>query len=315
MRSGENVTLNVNGVMKPPNSSDIVVLLEEAVSLQEYNLNDIMTKLDLALVAEGLTNNRYAFVRFGGKGPHRTPHIRTVAGQVWVHSTLRKYSHDTGMEGQGGGDMFDAIEYAATIGHRAGVSKIMIAIIADNEQCGDSERYPDALTMLVENDFRLHILTPKDFALKYTKKNEDGKDIFGVDAEGVYTWRQSKRSSTESDTALRQHVVISKDFCTPLAIETNGTSFNLKHIHRSSSKRFIDVWSRRIARTSHPSECQNCECVPDKNGGALLLCNQCVSPHMKRFFDDWDDGKFDAQENYDESLPGDLPADDYDISP
>ena len=166
MTSGENVTLTSTGSMKPAKSADIVFLVEEASALRGYNLNEAISKLDVALKAEGLENNRYSIVGFGGKGPHSKPHIRTSSGQVWSHSTLTKVDNQESMNGDGNGDLYEAMEYAATIGYRAGVSKTMIAMVADTERCGDESRYSDALTMLLENDFRLHMLTPEDFTMK-----------------------------------------------------------------------------------------------------------------------------------------------------
>lgn len=189
------------------------------------------------------------------------------------------------MTGPGNGDLYEAMEYAASIGYRAGVSKTMIALVADNDRCGDESRYADALTMLLENDFRLHMLTPEDFSMKTAKKQEDATTVFGVDIDGVYTIRNANRPM-EPDTTLKRHVKVSKDFCTPLALETTGTRFNIKQMDRFS-KKFVDVWSRRVAKTSQPSDCQRCECLPNRNGGNMLMCHQCVSPNLQKFMDDF----------------------------
>jgi len=78
-----------------------------------------------------------------------------------------------------------------------------------------------------------------------------------------------------------------KDLCTPLAMETSGTLFNLKMLSRpATSKKFVDVWSRRVAATSKPSDCQICECLPDRDGGPTTLCHPCISPNLQKFIDD-----------------------------
>ena len=116
----------------------------------------------------------------------------------------------------------------------------------------------------------------------------------------MYTIRHSKRGPMEADSAMKRHVTVSKDFCTPLAAETSGTRFNIKQMQRSS-KKFLDVWSRRVAQTSQPSECQRCECLPNRDGGALIMCHQCVSPNLQKFMDDFSkyeqygDGEIDIQ--------------------
>ena len=100
---------------------------------------------------------------------------------------------------------------------------------------------------------------------------------------GLYTMKNAKSGTIVPDAALKRQIVVPKDFCTPLAMESNGTLFNVEH----ATKRVLDVWSRRIAQTSHPSACQRCECVPDRFGSASVMCHQCVSPSLWKFMEEW----------------------------
>lgn len=109
-----------------------------------------------------------------------------------------------------------------------------------------------------------------------------------MDVEGAFTARQVKRGPMESDKALRRQVKMPKDLCTPLAMETTGSLFNLKMLARPAmAKKFVDVWSRRVASSSKPSDCQICECLPNRDGGATTLCQPCISPNLQKFSDDW----------------------------
>ena len=167
LTSGESAILRSEGPTQPPNSTDVVILLEEAACLTGSPFAEAMRRLDLALRAKGMTENRYALVGFGGQGPHRSPHIRTTAGQIWTHNTLFRVNENIEMNGDEQGDLYDAIEFASrTLKFRAGVAKTMIAMTCGSEQCGSASRYPDTITLLMENDIKLHLLTPKEFTAK-----------------------------------------------------------------------------------------------------------------------------------------------------
>jgi hypothetical protein len=128
------------------------------------------------------------------------------------------------------------------------------------------------------------MITPEPFTLKGDKKQDDTFKIFGFDVDGAYTSHHAKRGPLVADASLKRQLVLPKDLCTPLAVETNGTRFTTD----SFSKKTLDVWSRRIAQTAHPSECQRCECVPDRNGGSRFMCHQCISPTMWKFMEEWE---------------------------
>ena len=90
----------------------------------------------------------------------------------------------------------------------------------------------------------------------------------------------------KGDRELRRQLVIPKDFCTPLALETNGALFDLKKMTTDNgpqAKKFIDVFARRFATTANPSECQRCDCIGDRDGIGSILCQRCESPILERF--------------------------------
>lgn len=123
----------------------------------------------------------------------------------------------------------------------------------------------------------------KLFLIQGKKKQDEANRILGFDATGVYTVQHAKRTPLVADPSFKRHLNFPKDLCTPLAVETNGTRFSSDNLN----KKALDVWARRVAQTSQPSECQRCECVPDKNGGSRLMCHQCVSPSLWKFMEEW----------------------------
>lgn len=134
--------------------------------MDQMDIHGAISKLEATLRAEGITDNRYALVGYGGQGIHHEAHVQTASAKVWSHSTLFKVPDKSNVAGTKKSDLYSAIHYASMMTYRAGVSKTLIAITCGDEKCGDSVRYADTLTLLVENDFRLHMITPKPFTLK-----------------------------------------------------------------------------------------------------------------------------------------------------
>lgn len=167
LTTGENATLQTNSLERqPPSSTDVVILLEENECMDQLDMHSAIAKLEASLKAEGVTGNRYAVVGFGGVGIHYDAHIQTSSANVWSHSTLLKVPDKDSTVGMRKSDLYEAIHYASTMTYRAGVSKTLVAFTCGDEKCGDSVRYADTLTLLVENDFKLHMMTPKPFTLK-----------------------------------------------------------------------------------------------------------------------------------------------------
>lgn len=101
----------------------------------------------------------------------------------------------------------------------------------------------------------------------------------------MYTVRNVR--SMKGDRELRRQLALPKDFCTPLALETNGTLFDLKKMMPGSQqqqqiKKFIDIFARRVAATADPSPCQRCDCIANRDGIGSILCQRCVSPVLER---------------------------------
>lgn len=60
-----------------------------------------------------------------------------------------------------------------------------------------------------------------------------------------------------------------------------GTIFSAKKLERANLntvKKFMSVFSKRIAKTAAPCLCQTCECSADSNGIDYMECYPCFYP-------------------------------------
>lgn len=133
--------------------------------------------------------------------------------------------------------------------------------------------------VLIEQGVTLHILMDDDFDFDKGRLN---KMLYGIDATKSYTKKDARQLA--GDVELRRHVKLSKfalGYCTPLALETNGTVFSaskLRFEKPTGVKKFISVFSKRVALTAQPSPCQQCECTANNDGVAKMECVPCIYP-------------------------------------
>ncbi|KAK3927268.1 Apolipophorin, partial [Frankliniella fusca] len=322
-----------------PQSADVVFVVEQAACLRSLPVEELALKLDVALKRQGLTANRFAVVGFGGNETEtfRAPHAISTEGQTWITGRhLDKAFDGLSMSADEPSptavqDAYDALWYAARLPFRAGVSKTLV-LVACHECSGDASEqansFSDAVDMLTDGDFSLHVLEPRAVRLRKAKMSraKSGKAaakaavkegrIFGADRQGVFTPRNVK--SLQPSDQLKQ-VSMSKDLCTPLALETNGTVFNLDRMSNVAlgdgpaipvlNKRFLDVWSRRVAAHAQPANCQRCGCVADQDGSGRAICQNCLSPSLAQDLKEWDE--LTGEDDYDAEVEVEMDFPEY----
>ncbi|CAG2058276.1 unnamed protein product, partial [Timema podura] len=106
--------------------------------------------------------------------------------------------------------------------------------------------------------------------------------LAGIDSINAYTKKDFK--NLKGSTELRRQVRLPKahlGFCIPLAMESNGTIFSAKKLEltrKNAVKKFVTVFTRRVAMTAVPCQCQKCECTADNDGMSYMECFPCQYP-------------------------------------
>ncbi|KAI4503203.1 hypothetical protein M0802_001425 [Mischocyttarus mexicanus] len=268
-----------------PKSTDIVFIVEAKECnrnvRQNRNIEHLVNHLNKELKDKGLIFNRWSLVTFGGHGVHDQPRSVILDGQVFTKNIMRFIDYfDHVPISDGNQDIFAAIGFASQLVFRAGVSKTFILLPCSHcEPENQTLDYAVVHQVLLEHDIVLHILMDGDFQFEKEKLN---KIFYGFDASRSYTKKDSRILT--SDTDFRKQVKSMKNvlgYCTPLSLETNGTIFSgdkLRFNNLVSIKKFVTVFSKRIALTAVPWPCQHCECTADNNGITKTECMPCVYP-------------------------------------
>ncbi|XP_071443259.1 uncharacterized protein [Hetaerina americana] len=327
-----------------PHSGDVVFLVEQRPCLNESNIANLAIKLDTAMRARGLRDNRFALVGFNGgyssTRRHRGeggmmasrvfggPHTHTVDGKIWSNKRhFEKAFHNMqfdGREGTGPGGRttpMEALWYAARLPFRDGVSKTVVLIMCGDCKDATDAAYADAVGMLLEGDLTLHVLAPT-ILRTHRQQSSTLQVVLGFDSRGAFTVRNVRTLVPSSD--LMRQLIIPKDLCSPLAVETNGTRFDVGSVlggptprtqttqsekessaeevrRKRQQKLSLDIFVRRVALTASPSSCQKCDCVADREGVGRVACQRCLFPSMEQIFKNWDTPMYEDEHDQEET--------------
>lgn len=273
-----------------PSSTDVIFIIESDACnsnlLEKRNFQSLITLLEEEFMLLGINNNRYAVVAFGGGGIFSTPHTVTIDNNEFTNAkTIIKYfeyvSLTIGKE-PGNSDIFSAISFASKQRFRPGVSKTFILVpCSDCDPRNMSLDYSVLHEVLTEKNAVLHVLMNSEFNIEKSKIN---KILYGVDGDTAFTKNDVKATELKGDTDLRRQIKLTKStlgYCTPLAFETNGTIFSATKLEQenfSLVKKFLSVFTRRVAQTAAPPTCQTCECTANTNGIDYVDCFPCFFP-------------------------------------
>ncbi|XP_053697453.1 uncharacterized protein LOC128744450 [Sabethes cyaneus] len=268
-----------------PQTADVVFIVEA----KECNRNITTAKSIITMVQSlhkeflerNITNNRYSVVSFGGESPFDKPRSVIVNDNVFVsHEFIEPFfNHIAAGEGTND-DIFEAITVASKLVFRPGVSKTFILLPCS--KCASSSMkldYSSLLQLLLENGIKLHILADHDIE---SDKSRVSQMFFGMDRDKAYTKKDIKELA--GDVHLRKQVRLPKatlGSCAALALETDGSVFSgrkLRPERRNLTKKFITVFTKRVALTASAVSCQTCECTGHNTGVSYMLCLPCTYP-------------------------------------
>ncbi|XP_064477046.1 uncharacterized protein LOC135390962 [Ornithodoros turicata] len=270
-------------VAEPAKMVDIVFVVERKQCNRNVmpELIRIAQDLEERYQEEGYVDSRYGVVGFGGEGVTEKPHVVTADGQIFgnirsivsAFSSLKPSADNTESAG-----VLSALKYATNMPMRIGSTKILLLVKCSSCQPEEDDvDYTDIYRTLLDRGLHLHILENDDFAVRTAAKLSKSKRVFGVDSKKAYTVKDMK--DIRGDADLHSQIRLPKDYCVPLALETNGTLFSTMRMFekRQVNKKFIHVFSRRVVMSEDPN-CFICECVSSEDGVGRSICNRCASP-------------------------------------
>ncbi len=171
MESGEKFSNKTLKDSEVPQSADIVLVVSHRQCNADLlnKLDNIVMQVDSSLKERGLKKPQFSVVGYGGQGPLSNPHSHTMDGEIFNSKfKFPKAMQNFPLVDLPNEDALEALEYAARLPFRAGVSKsvILVPCATCTEQ---AVNYADVQRLLLQRNIRLHVLKQEDFELKADK--------------------------------------------------------------------------------------------------------------------------------------------------
>jgi len=147
-------------------TTDIMFVVDESGSMSGEHawIGGMVTQLDSALNAAGVTGNQYALVGYGRSSPNSDPHSIAVGGGVW--GTAAELSTAAGGLVAYGGeeDGYEAMDYGlANYTWRSGAVSNIILITDEDRDVTTSQTYAGMLANLNAADSLLNVVVNAGF--------------------------------------------------------------------------------------------------------------------------------------------------------
>ncbi|GAX59479.1 hypothetical protein SCALIN_C03_0136 [Candidatus Scalindua japonica] len=173
-------------------TADVMSVVDESGSMSGEHawLGTMMTTLDTALIAAGVTGNQYGLTGFGGHVASDVPHKHVVGAGDW--GTAAQYSTATGGLATSGGfeDGWNGIDYAQNnYSYRGSAARNMILVTdEDRDTQNGALSYAGVLSSLTSTNTLLNAVVNSTFTF-------DGDALIGItsthgykaDGSGGYT--------------------------------------------------------------------------------------------------------------------------------
>ncbi|XP_006820902.1 apolipophorins-like [Saccoglossus kowalevskii] len=261
------------GEMNVPKSADVVFVVEEKSCNKDSaeNLHELVRKIEAEFKSQGLQDNRFGLVGYGGDHVHSKEHSHTIDSKLFNKGRKFILGSDSLVfsENSKNNDTFLALRKAASYPFRTGVAKSIILLTCSD--CRSSAiSYDEISSILKKQGISLHILSDNGFSIK---KASMTAMVYGYDVRAVFSSKDINNPYGSKE--FRDFIHGDENQCTRLAQETNGTVFDSNMMKEKS---FSDVFCPRMVFTSKPSPCQICECVVDEHDMGTSVCRPCEEP-------------------------------------
>jgi len=268
-------------------SADVIYVIEEKPCNREAlnKLADLTNNIDSALKAKNLNNNKFGLIGFGGAEIHNNEHTHTVGGQIFGSAQDFERSISTLIFNKEGDntDVFKALRMAAKYPFRAGVAKSVV-LLTCSECTEQNARFKEIEHNFLQRGISLHVIMDHEFTLSSDISTPKTSLLFGIDKDTAFTAKHVSDKELSGDAELFSQVSQPNSMCSKLAQETDGSFFNFNKMTAGRvrfQKHFLDVFSRRVAKSASVPECQVCECVSDSNGAGRSVCKPCQAAESR----------------------------------
>lgn len=176
VNEGDFISLEKEAV---PKTTDVVFIVEAKRCNQDLatkkSMSTVVNSLEAELQANGLKDNKFAVVAFGGEKPFDKPRPVIYENRVFADasSLLNRLAHIRVSDDGENKDIFQALSVSANLNFRPGASKTFILLPCS--ECSTKDMrfdYSSLLQLMLENGITMHVLTDHELPLEKSRMSK-----------------------------------------------------------------------------------------------------------------------------------------------
>jgi len=249
-------------------TADVIVVVSESEKLTvsgrpEDQLKNLINNIDKKLQAEGIIDNRYSLIGFGGQNVHADHHQHTTRGKIW-NEEKHFYKGARALEfgGRVGTDAYEAIKLASELEFRPQASRLIFLVTEDERSAVNTTLTIEELQKLLEeNGIVLNVVS------EYAALQKNTIRIVGISHDGYLI------SGKDKDRKYKLLDRVGEDYA-KLSSATRGSLFRLDMLMSKNDdlmRKVPEVAARQV-RYDVNKTYRSCQCVRNVDGRAISKC-------------------------------------------
>jgi len=263
-------SLNERWITDNKATADIVFVVSESKKMDGRGnpadqLDALVDNMEKTLKAEGINNNRYMIIGFGGDDIHAPAHQHTVDGRIF--NTAERFSKGAkalSFQGKYATDAFEALKMAAEAKYRPQATRIVMLITEDERSAANTTlQIEEVQSLLEDNSIILNVISEFDDLSKSRKYIGLLHDLTLL----------TNKDKTKARLPSRVGQTYAK-----LASATKGSLYRLDMM-QDQHVNFLEKVPENIAKQARSAVAtfKTCQCVRDEEGRAISKCENIHS--------------------------------------
>jgi len=228
-------------------------------------LDALVDNMEKTLKAEGINNNRYMIIGYGGDDIHAPAHQHTINGRIFnTAQRFAKGAKALSFQGKYATDAFEALKMASEAKYRPQASRIVMLITEDERSAvNTSLKIEEVQSLLEDNSIILNVISEFDDLYKSRKYIGLLHDLTLL----------TNKDKTKARLPSRVGQMYAK-----LSSATKGSLYRLDMM-QDQHINFLDKVPENIAKQvrSAVATYKTCQCVRDDEGRAISKCENIRS--------------------------------------
>ncbi|XP_070550723.1 apolipophorins-like [Ptychodera flava] len=249
-------------------TADIVLVVSKSEKMTvsgrpEEQLKNLVNNIDKKLEGEGIIDNRYSLIGYGGKRIHADARQHTIRGGIFKEEkNFNRGAKALKFEGQWGTDAFEAIKLASELKFRPQASRLIFLVTEDERSAVNSSLRIEEVQQLLENNgIVLNVIS------EYAALQKNTIRIVGISHDGYLI------SGKDKDRKYKLLDRVGEDYA-KLASATRGSLYRLDMLMDSNDdlfKKVPDITAKQV-RFDVEKTYKSCQCVRNADGRAISRC-------------------------------------------